>query len=470
MDEIIAGKYRVLEKLVQGGMGTVYKALQTDVQRIVALKILSQQLAKDPEFHRRFRQEALIIAQLSHPNIVNVIGIEPYEESLCIVMEFLEGRSLQNLIEQKGRLSPKRTLGIACQVAKALHYAHGKGIIHRDIKPENIMIGKNDELKVTDFGIARWEQSSLKTQTGMMMGTPKFMSPEQARGKKIDHRSDIYSLGLLLYYMLTGRLAYDARNAVDVALLQQFPPAPVSSLVPDIPPALEKLIEKAINLDPGKRFSTASQMAEKLESIMKTMENPPDFTGEEFPPSAVPGEPTQIKKDKRFELPGQEPEIAQELPATKSRRTSVSLILLIALFLFSLVVLSLWLGNTLIQSLNKPDEPSHAPVPTSTPASTPLIPSPTPMQDAQYFYDKAVLLAVTPGSDPEDCRENFEKSLNLDGEYYPALRDFGYFLFDQKEYTKARAMLKKALEFCDDEKDRKLIQNRLALIHQQTTP
>lgn len=447
-------------------MGAVYKALQLDVERTVAVKMLSGDLAADPEFLERFRQEAKIIARLSHPNIVNVIGIEPWKDTFCIVMEFLEGRSLQEILEREMRLDPQRAVIIAFQIAQALHYAHTRGIIHRDIKPDNIMVMEDGEIKVTDFGIARWAESSLKTQTGAMIGTPRYMSPEQARGKNVDSRSDVYSLGLMLYHLVTGYLAFDATNAVDMALLQQYPPAPPSAILPGIPPELEALIMKSIEAKPGKRYQTAQKMAIALEEIKTDFGASPISPKIEVPHSTPSkADPTQIKKDERFEIPSVE-DHTPTLPAyPKKSRYYIPFLLGFPGILLIIVIIQYSVSDRQGESRNIVPVPTHSGTPEAspTPAETP------PVYDARYYYNKAVSLMKTPGSDSGEIRRDFEKALDLEQSFYEALRDYGYFLCDEKEYTRARAFLLKAWEQSQDKKDRETIQRRLAQIYEQTS-
>lgn len=271
MPEIIAGKYEVLEVIGRGGMGTVYKALQRNLDRIVAIKMLSEELAADPEFRARFQQEATIIARLNHPNIVAVHDIEPHNHTFCIIMEYLEGETLQARIDRDVVLPEREALSIGAQVARALHYAHEHGIVHRDVKPDNIHISPQGVAKVMDFGIARFLQSKLKTQTGISMGTPKFMSPEQVTGKNVDGQTDLYSLGICLYMALTGRVPFDGENAIAIATRHLYePPEPPSRINPSITPAAEKVVLRALEKAKGDRFRDGSDMAAAIEAALAT--------------------------------------------------------------------------------------------------------------------------------------------------------------------------------------------------------
>lgn len=269
MPDIIAGKYEVLETIGRGGMGTVYKARQTNLDRIVAIKMLSEELASDPEFRARFQQEATVVARLNHPNIVQVHDIEPHKNTFCIIMEFVEGENVQHKIDRDVTLSEVNVMNIGAQVARALAYAHTHGIIHRDIKPDNIHVTPKGVAKVMDFGIARFLDSKLKTQTGISMGTPKFMSPEQVTGKNVDGQTDLYSLGVCLYYCLTGQPPFDGENAISVATrhLYEQPEAP-SKINPSISPAVESAVLKALEKQKNNRYKTGGEMAEALEAAV----------------------------------------------------------------------------------------------------------------------------------------------------------------------------------------------------------
>jgi len=266
--QVIHGKFEILDEIGHGGMGVVYRARQISLDRIVALKMLSANLVEDKEFRERFRQEAKIIARLTHPNIVHVYDVYDVEdkgEAFCIVMEFLEGRSLREILREAGSLPVERAVAITEQIASGLAYAHSKGIIHRDIKPDNIMMLSNDQVKIMDFGIAHLRGSTIQTQTGVSMGTPQFMSPEQAASRPVDARSDLYSCSVVLYGMVTGQLPFTADNPIQIALKHiQEPPRRPSQVNPAVPPALDSIILKGMAKRPENRYQSAEQMREAL--------------------------------------------------------------------------------------------------------------------------------------------------------------------------------------------------------------
>lgn len=285
MPDIIAGKYEVLETIGRGGMGTVYKARQTNLDRIVAIKMLSEELAADPEFRARFQQEATVVARLNHPNIVQVHDIEPHKNTFCIIMEFVEGENLQHKIDRDVTLPESEVMDIGAQVAQALAYAHTRGIIHRDIKPDNIHVTPKGIAKVMDFGIARFLDSKLKTQTGISMGTPKFMSPEQVTGKNVDGQTDLYSLGVCLYHCLAGRPPFDGENAISVATRHLYEqPEPPSKLNASISPAVEQAVLKALEKQKKDRYKTGTEMADALRAAVniRTPRNTPTQSDESF--------------------------------------------------------------------------------------------------------------------------------------------------------------------------------------------
>jgi len=262
---MLQNRYELLEEIGDGGTALVYKARCTLLDRIVAIKILKEEFARDQAYVRKFRSEAQAAARLSHPNIVNVYDVGEEDGSHYIVMEYVEGTTLKEYIEARAPLPPDEAIRIAALVCDALDQAHRKGIIHRDIKPRNILITGEGAVKVADFGIARAPTSSTITYSGNIMGSVHYISPEQARGATVDSRTDIYSVGCLLYEMLTGKVPFDAESPVTVALKHiHEDPVPPQVLNEAIPSTLEQVVLTAMAKDPNYRFSTAGEMKEAL--------------------------------------------------------------------------------------------------------------------------------------------------------------------------------------------------------------
>ncbi|MBI3903232.1 MAG: serine/threonine protein kinase [Nitrosomonadales bacterium] len=256
------GRYEIISELGQGAMGVVYKARDPLIDRILAIKTISLNLALDEreEYEARFYQEAKAAGRLSHPNIVTVYDLGKTEEVAYIAMEFLQGRELRDILDDGQQLSVDQVLDIVAQVGQGLAYAHEHGIVHRDVKPSNIMVTRDGHVKITDFGIARMASSSVRTQTGMILGSPKYMSPEQVMGKKIDQRSDIFSLGVMLYEMLTSQppFAGENINAIMFQTVNAVPPPP-SSLNPVVPDMLNFIIAKALAKNVDERYQHATE-------------------------------------------------------------------------------------------------------------------------------------------------------------------------------------------------------------------
>ena len=269
--KLLDNRYEILERIGTGGMAVVYKARCHRLNRLVAIKILKEELAQDEEFRRRFHDESQAVAMLSHPNIMAVYDVSTSNGVDYIVMELLDGITLKQYMQKKGnKLSWKEALHFIIQIMKALSHAHSRGIIHRDIKPHNIMVLRDGSIKVADFGIARLTSANQNTMTQEALGSVHYISPEQARGSHIDARSDIYSAGVVLYEMLTGRLPYEGDSPVAVAI-QHINSIPLSprELEPDIPEALEAITLKAMASDVNKRYISADAMLEDLEEFRK---------------------------------------------------------------------------------------------------------------------------------------------------------------------------------------------------------
>jgi len=278
----VAGQFQIVQRIGSGGMGAVYKAEQPDMNRFVAIKILHPRYLSRSDLVSRFRREARAMSHLSHPNTARVFLYGQLEDGACyFVMEHLVGRNLAQTVRAEGPMEPARAIKIMAQVCGALDEAHRAGIIHRDLKPENIFLteqgGIADFPKVLDFGLAKVTEkqmsrsSQILTREGMVFGTPEFMSPEQARGKTLDARSDIYSLGVIMYELLTGKLPFDAKQPIEyIQLHVHATPMPLSQRSPDrtFPPGLEAVLMKALAKDPKDRWETAAQFAEALEGVL----------------------------------------------------------------------------------------------------------------------------------------------------------------------------------------------------------
>lgn len=267
--QFLDNRYEILEKIGTGGMAVVYKARCHRLNRLVAVKILKDELAEDADFRRRFHTESQAVAMLSHPNIVAVYDVSRSGNTEYIVMELIEGITLKQYINRKGLLNWKESLHFATQITKALSHAHSRGIIHRDIKPHNIMILKDGSVKVADFGIARL-LSTQNTLTQETLGSVHYISPEQAKGSHIDARSDLYSVGVVLYEMLTSRLPFEGDSAVAVAIqhISAYPLLP-REINPDIPIGLESITMHAMEPDMNSRYASADEMLEDLEEFRK---------------------------------------------------------------------------------------------------------------------------------------------------------------------------------------------------------
>lgn len=277
MDKFIGkrldGRYEIHELLGVGGMAYVYRAYDKIENRWVAIKILKEELADNSDFLRRFRNESKAIAVLSHPNIVKVFDVSFGDRIQYIVMEFIDGITLKRYIEQQGELKWREALYFTVQILRALQHAHEKGIIHRDIKPQNIMLLEDGSIKVTDFGIARFSQAETQTMTDKAIGSVHYIAPEQARGGYINDKADIYSVGVMLYEMLTGQLPFVADNAVSVAIMQmQAEPTPPTRINPSIPKGLEEITMHAMEKNPAQRFPSAADMLEDVERFRRNPE------------------------------------------------------------------------------------------------------------------------------------------------------------------------------------------------------
>jgi serine/threonine-protein kinase len=298
--DILNGQFQILQKIGSGGMGAVYKALQPEMNRMVGVKILHPKLANRKDLVSRFRREARAMSQLTHPNTVKVFLYGELDDgSLYIIMEFLEGKNLNQTVRTEGPFPMERALPVLIQACGALDEAHKAGIIHRDLKPENIFLvqsgGLKDFAKVLDFGLAKVGERQMRpgsvilTQEGMVFGTPEFMSPEQAQGRALTPGSDIYSLAVILYEVLTGKLPFDAKNAMDyIQLHVTGKPVPLNQRVAGktFPPLLEQVIHRALAKRPEDRFASAAVFASAMQHVL--------HGAVQLPPHLIPTDMSQV--------------------------------------------------------------------------------------------------------------------------------------------------------------------------------
>ena len=280
----IAGRYKIEGRLGVGGMSTVHLAFDSRLERYVALKLLAEHLADDPTFISRFRREALSAARLVHPNIVQVFdfGFDSGHHQHFIVMEHVPGNSCAELLRDHGHLSLAKSIDVVTQACRGLDYAHRNGVVHRDVKPGNLLVSDTDVVKLADFGIARATDQSSITQVGSVLGTAAYLSPEQARGDEAGPRADLYSLGVVTYQLISGRLPYEAASLSELALKQQREsPMPLDQLVPEVPHALAQAVAMALAIDQTARPENAMQLAEMLRDGARGIAPPgadePDF-------------------------------------------------------------------------------------------------------------------------------------------------------------------------------------------------
>jgi eukaryotic-like serine/threonine-protein kinase len=285
---LIDGRYRVLRRIGSGGMADVFCAEDTHLGRQVALKVLHRRFAQDQEFVERFRREAKSAAGLNHPNVVGVFDRGEHEGTYYIAMELLEGQTLKDIVGAEAPLPQERVIDVGLQILQAAAFAHSHGVIHRDFKPHNVIVDGHGHAKVTDFGIARAGASEM-TETGSIMGTAQYLSPEQAQGHAVTATSDIYSIGVMLYEMLAGRLPFEGDSAVAVALKHlSEPPAPISQWRPGVHPALEAVVMAALAKDPAQRWQSAEDLAAGLEAARTQLQAGPDGGQETAAFAAIP--------------------------------------------------------------------------------------------------------------------------------------------------------------------------------------
>ena len=345
--KMLDNRYELLEVIGSGGMAVVYKAKCHRLNRLVAVKVLKSDLAEDADFRRRFRDESQAVAMLSHPNIVSVYDVSRGETEY-IVMELIDGITLKQYMERRGRLNWRESLHFITQIMKGLSHAHSRGIVHRDIKPQNIMVLRDGSVKVTDFGIACLSNSA-NTMTQEALGSVHYISPEQAKGNRPDARSDIYSAGVVLYEMLTGRLPFEGDSAVSVAI-QHLSSVPLSprEIDPDVPEALEKICMKAMASDIDRRYPTADAMLADLEEFRKNPDVDLDFSIEDLRRPDT-DEPTQYIPAVQAVTPKREE--PQEDEPVDEKKTQKMLLLAGGIALAAVIVFALW--NVIMGSFRK---------------------------------------------------------------------------------------------------------------------
>ncbi|MEA2139145.1 MAG: eukaryotic-like serine/threonine-protein kinase [Solirubrobacteraceae bacterium] len=295
-DTVIDGRYQVIEHLGTGGMADVYCAHDLQLGRKVALKLLHARFAEDEEFLERFRREASSAAGLQHQHVVSVYDRGSAEGTSYIAMEFVSGRTLKQLVAEEGALDPARAVDLTVQILRAARFAHRRGVIHRDFKPQNVIVDEDGRAKVTDFGIARAGASDM-TQTGSIMGTAQYLSPEQAQGHAVGARSDLYSIGIILYELLTGRVPFNAESAVTVALKQvsEEPVAP-RACNPGVTPELEAVVLQALEKEPEKRFADADEFIAALEAASSRIPSPAAIAAAEAAAASLPAAATRQRR------------------------------------------------------------------------------------------------------------------------------------------------------------------------------
>ena len=297
-EKILANRYRLTEQIGMGGMAIVYRAVDLRTGHNVAVKVLRPEYNEDTEFISRFQREAEAASKMTHHNIVNLLDVGMDGDNRYLVMEYVQGKTLKSVIQERGKLSPALAGQIAIRILSALEHAHRNGIVHRDIKPQNILVHADGHIKVADFGIARIANSSTLTKGDNVMGSVHYFSPEQARGEGANATSDIYSTGIVLYEMLTGRVPYDGDNPVAVAMQHlHATPIPIQNLAPDVPPALVRVCMKAMEKNPAQRYQTARDMAADIRAALENRPERRVYPEKEF--DTVQQPKPQIREENR---------------------------------------------------------------------------------------------------------------------------------------------------------------------------
>jgi serine/threonine-protein kinase len=293
--QVLADRYEVEELVGTGGMSSVYRAHDKLLDRKVALKVMHLQFGEDPEYVERFRREARSVASLSHPNVVTVIDRGEHEGRQFIVFEYIEGENLKQLIQRRGPAPVVTSLELARQIAQALSFAHQQGLVHRDVKPQNVLLNGNGTAKVTDFGIARsLDVQHGVTQTGTVLGTSDYIAPEQAQGQTVDEQTDVYSLGVVMYELLTGEVPFPGESFVAVAMRHiNEPPPPLRDKRPDVPPRVEAMVQRAMAKSPRDRFASMAELCAEIDACLA------ELHGGETHVTGTPAVPLQRRRAQR---------------------------------------------------------------------------------------------------------------------------------------------------------------------------
>ncbi len=311
-EKILAGRYHLVEKIGEGGMSIVYRAIDQNTGHSVAIKVLKPELSQDVDYVSRFQREAEAVSKMTHHNIVNLLDVGMDGTNRYLVMEYVQGITLKQLIRERGRLSPAAAAQITIRILSALQHAHENGIIHRDIKPQNIMVAADGHIKVADFGIARIANSYTLTRDDSVMGTVYYYSPEQASGMKVEATSDLYSVGVVMYEMLTGRVPFGGETQVAIAMQHlHAKPEPIEKFAPEVPPAISRVVMIAMAKDPKRRYQSAREMAlelrKALEGRVNEMQPRPVDVGD-FPLPEAPGQPERT------------PQLVKEVPHPRRKK------------------------------------------------------------------------------------------------------------------------------------------------------